>query len=98
VADPVLRAAVLGVLRGGGLATRLRRSLGGGYTALQVFERLGRAGPADVPDARAAVQEVADVLRALADEGLVVRKAQRMTVRMGSKGPRDVVVDVFRAR
>lgn len=99
--DAALDPALLGALAPRGLVERLRLRVGGGYTVLQVWERLppdARAalGEADPVAARAAVERVRRRLDALAGEGVVVRSRARMTVPLNTKGPRDILVDVYR--
>ena len=101
LSDAALDAAVLATLAPTGLAGRIRLRLGGGYTALQVWERLpgpARAGlgEADETAIRRAVERVQRRLHALAADGKVARDRTRMTIRLNTKGPRDIVVDVYR--
>ncbi|MDP2312841.1 MAG: hypothetical protein Q8P41_08040 [Pseudomonadota bacterium] len=103
--DEALAAAVLAVLRPTGLRARVRLALGGGYTALQVWERLDAdiqadLGAADVEPtvaARLGVERVQRALLALAAAGQARHKRVGMTMTLNTKGPRDVLVDVFRA-
>ena len=96
--DPELDAALLAGLAPRGLAERARVRLGGGYTALQVWQRaFPDATPADDPvETRRAVARVAQRLFALAARGAVEHSRTRMSVFLNTKGPRDVEVDVFR--
>lgn len=99
--DAALDAALFGALAPRGLGERVRLRVGGGYTALQVWERLppdaqAALGGADPVAARAAVERVRRRLDALAGEGAVVRTRARMTVPLNTKGPRDILVDVYR--
>ena len=97
--------AVLRALRPAGLRERLRLRLGGGLTALQVWERLEPSARAvlvadETPALaeRRGVERVRAVLTRLEEDGRVRRARVRMTVPLNTKGPRDVVVDVFRTR
>ncbi|MFN7146357.1 MAG: hypothetical protein ACK4YP_21470 [Myxococcota bacterium] len=100
--DADLEAAVLAALRPAGLRERVRLRVGGGYTALQVWERLApevRAtlgGEGDPVAVRRGVERVQRRLAALAAEGVVRRERARVTVTLNTKGPRDILVDVFR--
>ena len=103
--DLELRTAVLASLCPAGIRQRLRLTLSGGYTPLQVWERLApvaRAalvpGNEDSPVAvRHAVERVQRVLMTLTAEGRVRHRRVGMSVTLNTKGPRDVLVDVFRA-
>ncbi len=99
--DAELDAAVVAALSPMGLGERLRVRLSGGYTALQVWERLdpaarGGIGEEDPVAVRRGVERVQRRLVALAEAGRVIRGRSRMTVSLNTKGPRDVLVDVFR--
>ncbi len=99
-----LEKPLLAALRPGGVRERLRVGLGGGYTALQVYarldpalqERLGGGEPDAVRASRGAVEHIRRALEGLVATGRARRATRTMTVALGSKGPRDVVVDVFR--
>jgi hypothetical protein len=99
-----LAEAVLAALRPTGLRDRLRVRVTGGYTALQVWERLpgsvrdALGDPADVVAARRGVERVQRVLHGLVDAGRVERVRVKLNIALGSKGPRDVLVDAFRTR
>lgn len=72
-------------------------------TALQVWQRLDpadrdRLGEGSPAAERAGVDAVRGALEELVVEGRVERRRVRMTVPLNTKGPRDVVVDVFRPR
>lgn len=103
--DLELGAAALAALHPRGLRQRIRLAMSGGYTPLQVWDRLApeaRAalvpGGGDSPVAeRHAVERVQRVLLTLAAEGRVHHRRVGMTVTLNTKGPRDVLVDVFRA-
>jgi hypothetical protein len=105
VTEPDVEAAVLAALRPSGVRERVRLAMGGGYTALQVWERVGpaaRAALAPVGEdptvaARHAVERVQRVLMTLAASGRVRHRRVGMSVVLNTKGPRDVLVDVFRA-
>ncbi|MDP2309279.1 MAG: hypothetical protein Q8P18_24870 [Pseudomonadota bacterium] len=97
---------MLAALRPSGLRERLRLAIGGGYTALQVWERLEPAVRAALVDPRGedatvtgrrAVERVQRVLMALAATGRVRHARVGMSITLNTKGPRDVLVDVFRA-
>lgn len=96
---------MLGALRPSGLRERLRLKLSGGYTPLQVWERLDAPtrlalAPADgdpTVAARQAVERVQRLLMTLAATGRVRHERVGMTITLNTKGPRDVLVDVFRA-
>lgn len=98
--DADLDAAVLAALRPTRLRERIRLRVGGGYTALQVWERLApevRAtlGDGDPVAVRRGVERVQRRLLALVAVGTVRRDRARMTVALNTKGPRDILVDVF---
>lgn len=86
---PELAPAVLDALRPRGLRDRLRMLLSGGCTAAQVRGRLREPGSATATQVHAA-------LTALVADGRVHRSTARMSVHLNTKGPRDVIVDVFR--
>lgn len=97
--DADLDAAILAALEPSGILERVRLRLGGGYTAVQVFERIDAVTALDSHDpveVRAVVARVQRRLVALSDAGRVRRTRSRLTVPINTKGPRDVVVDVFR--
>lgn len=98
--DADLDAAVLAALRPAGLRERIRLRVGGGYTALQVWERLAPevrvvVGEGDPVAVRRGVERVQRRLLVLAAAGTVRRDRARMTVPLNTKGPRDILVDVF---
>lgn len=104
--DDELQAAVLRALRPAGVRERVRVVLGGGYTVLQVWSRLGPAaraalgegGEDDPVASRRGVERLQRALVRLAELGPVRRGRATMTVSLNTKGPRDVLIDVFRAR
>ncbi|MES2638591.1 MAG: hypothetical protein V4850_03895 [Myxococcota bacterium] len=96
---------MLAALRPPGLRERVRLAMGGGYTALQVWDRLSPAARAALAPggadptvaARHAVERVQRVLMTLAASGRARHRRAGMSVVLNTKGPRDVLVDVFRA-
>ncbi len=83
------------------LRERVRLRWSGGWTASQVLERLpvGTVLPADATSQvaqRAAVDQVYRTLLALAEAGQLQRKKVTYTMDVNTKGPRDMLVDVFR--
>lgn len=80
----------------------LRLRLAGGRTVLQVLEALDpevRSALGDGPDpvaARVAADRVQRALGALVAAGRVRRERATLGARLGNKGPRKVVVDLFR--
>lgn len=105
-----VEAGVLSALRPAGLRERVRLTLGGGYTPLQVWERLDpalraalappveeRTVEAHTVLARRAVERVRRVLIGLAASGQARHRRVGMSVFLSTKGPRDVLVDVFRS-
>lgn len=101
LSDDALDAALRAALAPRGLAERVRLGLGRGFTALQVWERLPAPVRATLGDeepvaVRAGVERVRRRLDALAATGDVLRARERMTVPINTKGPRDVLVDVYR--
>jgi hypothetical protein len=99
-----LQDAVLAALRPSGLRDRLHAAVTGGYTALQVFERLPapvraeiEAGPTEpVLAARQGVDRVARALVGLVAAGHVHRKRVAYGMQVNTKGGRGMVVDVYR--
>lgn len=87
------RRRLLEALRPRGVRERVRTRLGVGWTAAQVASRVSRDVYADAVDLTAEVH--ADLLALVAD-GLVLRERVRWTAHLNTKGPRDMVVDVFR--
>lgn len=85
-----------------GLAERVRLRLSGGWTAAQVLERLPaqvRAaweGEGTIDERRRAVDRAYRGLLALAEAGGARRTKVRYTMDLNTKGPRDMLVDVFR--
>ena len=80
---------------------RVRARVSGGFTALQVWQRLPAELRADLGDdgpvaERRGVEQVRSTLDALVSEGRVVRRRVEMTVPLNTKGPRSVVVDAYR--
>jgi hypothetical protein len=100
----VLEGAVLDALRPTGLRDRLHAAVTGGYTVLQIFERLHaavrseiEAGPAEpVLAARQGVDRVRLALVALVATGRVRRKKVSYGMQVNTKGGRGMVVDVYR--
>lgn len=96
---------VLNALRPRNLRERARARLVGGWSAVQVRERLSEPVAAawlaenpgePVVQARRLVEAVRSALLALATEGRVERRASSYGMELRSKGGRAVVVDVFR--
>lgn len=94
--DATLTDAVLLALRPAGVREAIRLRLGGGYTAMQVVERIPGVATTDLVAARAEVERVRQALLALAAEGRVIRTRSTFAAELKSKGYRGVVVDVFR--
>ena len=98
--DAGLATALLPV----GLLERAQLWVTKGWTAAQLYQRL----PAALQTAlaaqhandgrRRAVDLVYNALLLLARQGRVQRKQVRYTMNVNTKGPRDMLVDVFRAR
>lgn len=84
------------------LGERVRMRLSGGWTAAQTLERLPSdvreewLGDGSIDAQRRAVDRVYRALLALAAEGAVRRTKVRYTMALNTKGPRDMLVDVFR--
>lgn len=95
-----LREAVLAALEPRGVRERLRTRIAGGYTALQVYERLHPDARAALAggDARAGVEAVHRTLRALATDGRVAHGRSSFGAELKGKGYRSVLVDVYRVR
>lgn len=99
-----VEAAVLAALRPSGVRDRLRFRAGGGFTPLQVWDRLTPSMRVDLTPpgedptvaARYAVERVQRVLMTLLTGGRVRHERVRMSVFLNTKGPRDVLIDVFR--
>ncbi len=96
---------VLNALRPRTLRERVRARLVGGWSAVQVRERLAEPVAAawfiehpgePVVQARRLVDAVRSTLLTLTNEGKVERRASSYGVELRSKGGRAVVVDVFR--
>lgn len=96
MADAALIEAVLRALRPAGLREAVRLRLGGGYTAMQVVERIPGVATDDLVAARAEVERVRQALLELAADGRVIRTRSTFAAELKSKGYRGVVVDVFR--
>lgn len=84
-----------------GLVERLRIRIAGGWTAKQVWERLAEPAREALLDAterdqRRAIDRVYRALLALASTGGATRTQVKYTMRLNTKGPRDMLVDVFR--
>ncbi len=88
---------MLAALAPRGLGERIRARVAGGWTAAQVWARMG-AESAFASGHVGPVDEVHRVLVALAADGRVARRSVRWTTRLNTKGHRDMVVDVFRLR
>ena len=89
----VRRRRLLEALRPRGVSERVRARLGVGWTASQVASRVASDTYDGVADP---VAEVHAELVALVRDGHVLRKQVRWTAQINTKGPRDMVVDVFR--
>ena len=104
IADAVAQQAIASALRPVGLTERAQLWVTKGWTAAQVYQRLPPAMQATLAERHAhdgrrrAVDAVYNVLILLAREGNVQRKQVRYTMDLNTKGPRDMLVDVFRAR
>lgn len=111
--DAALADAIRLALAPSGLRERVKLRVAGGWTARQVFERLdeaprsallascAREGGADDQGQevqRAAVDKVYRALLDLSAAGGAERKQVQYTMTLNTKGPRDMLVDVFRAR
>lgn len=94
--DTELIETILAALRPAGLREALRLRLGGGYTAMQVVERIPGVATDDPVVARAEVERVRRLLLNLSMEGRVVRSRSTFAAELKGKGYRGVVVDVFR--
>lgn len=102
----MLADAVLTALRPRSVGERVRVRLTGGWTALQVRERLppeavaswlaAQPGGPEVANRRL-IEAVRDALVGLVAAGRAHRRTSRLAVELRSKGSRDVVVDLFRA-
>ncbi|MSP55258.1 MAG: hypothetical protein EXR69_06605 [Myxococcales bacterium] len=84
-----------------GLLERARIRLSGGWTAKQVWERLTEPAREALlntteQDQRRAIDRVYKALLALACSGDARRTQVKYTMRLNTKGPRDMLVDVFR--
>lgn len=112
-ADAALVDAIRSALAPRGVVERVKLRVAGGWTARQVFERLdapargallarcAREGGADDQGQelqRAAVDAVYRALLALGAAGEAHRTQVQYTMTLNTKGPRDMLVDVFRAR
>lgn len=104
-------AAIRLAVRPHGLVERIKLRIAGGWTARQVFERLSpparsallaacdRPGPAvdgGQEVQRAAVDRVYRALLGLNGSGELHRKKVQYSMTLNTKGPRDMLVDVFR--
>ncbi len=89
----VRRRRLMEALRPRGVGERVRARFGVGWTASQVLSRVARDTYAGVVDPAA---EVHAELLALVAEGRVRRASVRWTAHLNTKGPRDMLVDVFR--
>ncbi len=104
VPDATEQQAIARALRPVGLGERAQLWVTKGWTASQVYQRLPPAMQATLAERHAhdgrrrAVDAVYNVLLLLAREGHVQRKQVRYTMDLNTKGPRDMLVDVFRAR
>ena len=94
---------MLAAVRARSVRERARLVWTGGWSVVQVFERLDARGQAqfgssdDVVDRRRAVETVRARLLALVESGALLRKTAVYSAELKSKGPRDVVVDLFRS-
>lgn len=102
---PVLADAVLSALKPRNVRERLRARWLGGWTVVQVMERLDAGdwafdGPVDPSGGELADRRLAEAVRAellaLAAAGRVCRGATTMGATLRSKGERKIIVDVFR--
>lgn len=89
----VRRRRLLEALRPRGVGEYVRARLGVGWTASQLASRVERETYAGVVDP---VAEAHADLVALVRDGHVLRKQVRWTAQINTKGPRDMLVDVFR--
>ena len=105
--DASLRTAIRAAVAPHGLVERVKLGISGGWTARQVYERLGSAEKASLvgtstvssgsqESQRAGVDRVYRVLLELSDAGELRRKKVQYTMTLNTKGPRDMLVDVFR--
>jgi hypothetical protein len=99
---PDVDDALLRALSPRTVGERLRLWIGGGWTVVQVLERLddetrrALGEGDDVVASRLAVGRLRDYLLGLVNRGLVRRKTSRYGIELKSKGQRAVVVDLFR--
>jgi hypothetical protein len=98
-----LSEAVLRALRPNGVKEALRLRLSGGFSAVQVVERLDgalRASLGDLPGdpagSRRVTEQVHRVLTELVRGGTVRRTSAAYGAPLGNKGPRKVLVDLYR--
>ena len=111
--DAALVDAIRVAIRPSGLVERVKLRVAGGWTARQVFERLDDTvrrtllERCDRPDGavdqgqevqRAAVDVVYRARLALSAAGGAHRTKVQYTMTLNTKGPRDMLVDAFRAR
>lgn len=97
---PGLPAAVRLALAPAGIAERVRLRLSQGWTAKQIWERLDEAARQELlratgEDQRRAIDRVYRVLLELSEAGGARRSQVKYTMRLNTKGPRDMLVDVF---
>lgn len=101
-----LADAVLTALAPRGPGERLRLWVSGGWTVVQVYERLADelrhtlAGGADEPNlaARRGIDLVHRALVALVEAGRVRRTRASYVMSLNTKGDRGMTVDLYRAR
>lgn len=80
-----------------GLLERARDALARGWTATQVEARLPAIDRARLAGQGRPVEQVHEALLALVAAGRVTCRRERLTVSIPTQGPRDMVVDVYRA-
>jgi len=111
--EAAFQDAIRAALAPSGVVERVKLRVAGGWTARQVFERMDPAARSTLLAScaredgaddqgqevqRAAVDKVYRALLALGAAGGAERKQVQYTMTLNTKGPRDMLVDVFRAR
>ena len=97
-----LDAAVLRALAPRSVREALRLRWTGGWSVMQVFERLNIEGQAafgstdEVLGQRRVIEALRGRLLELARNGHLIRKTAKYSTDFRSKGPRDVLIDLFR--
>ena len=109
--EDALLLAIRDAVRPHGLTERVKLRIAGGWTARQVFERLSPTAQTALLDTcdrtlnrvdggqevqRAAVDRVYRALLGLHETGELTRTKVQYTMTLNTKGPRDMLVDVFR--